>query len=458
MWIRKLSVRLFLGCCLASFGLHAPPTHAVDIYVSDSTGSDANSGTSTAAAVKTLDRAMQLVAEGVGTGVYLKSGDTFQDQNFGRFNRSSNGGTAENPFVIGSYGGDARPVVRPAGTDSGFRIWGDNVNHVRLENIEFSKPLDQHGGGAGVSVLNPMTGLTLDGVVTSGFSVGVQLQGRENEHIHDIVIRNSIIEHSFVDKNVSSGHSSGFYSSNVENLLIENNVFDHNGWNENLDGAAPTKFNHNLYIQSDTVDVVARDNIITRASAAGLQMRPGGVVEGNVFVENSDAFYLSNGQPDANGQAIGNVVLHGSDKDIDGAVAWGIDLKDNAGYAAIGNLVAHGPDNAGAALVNLDGVTTADNVVYDWGNSPDLGTLQGVEQRTIYTYQELLGREATIEAFIADAKAFLPTHSADAVTAYFLEGLVYPRSVEDVALPEPGAASLMALGIAAACVRRKRVA
>ncbi|MEL7240524.1 MAG: right-handed parallel beta-helix repeat-containing protein, partial [Planctomycetota bacterium] len=287
---------------------------AVDIYVSDSLGKDSNPGTLPSWPVKTLDRAMELVAEGIGTGVYLKSGDTFQDQDFGRFNRSSDGGTADNPFVIGSYGGQDLPVVRPAGTDSGFRIWGDNVNHVRLENIEFSKPLDRHGGGAGVSVLNPMTGLTLDGIVVSGFSVGVQIQGRSGEPVRDVVVRDSIIEHSFVDKAVASGHSSGFYTSKVEKVLIEGNVFDHNGWNENLPGAAPTKFNHNLYIQSDTRDVVARDNIITRASAAGLQMRPGGVVEGNVFIENSDAFYLSNGQPDANGQAIGNVVLHGSDK------------------------------------------------------------------------------------------------------------------------------------------------
>ncbi|MEM9252023.1 MAG: right-handed parallel beta-helix repeat-containing protein [Planctomycetota bacterium] len=420
--------------------------------MSESAGSDTNDGLSTGTAVKSLSRAMELVASGIGTGVYLKSGDVFDGENFGRFNRSSDGGTADNPFVIGSYGNGAKPVVTPAGTDSGFRIWGDNVNHVRIENIAFAKPLDRHGGGAAISVLNPMTGLTLDGVVTTGFSVGVQLQGRENEHIKDVVVRNSIVEHAFVDKNVASGHSSGFYTSNVEGLLIEDSVFDHNGWNADIDGAGPTKFNHNLYIQSDTEDVVFRNNIVTRASAAGLQMRPGGVVEGNVFVANSDAFYLSSGQEDADGRAIGNVVLHGSDKDIQGAISWGIDMKNNEGYLAIDNLVAHGPDGAGAALVGLTGVTAEGNVVYDWGNSDDLGDLDGVEDRTIFTYQEILGGIPTIEAFVADAKAFLPTHSAELITAYFLEGI--DPTAGGGGIPEPASAVLLAIGGTVLLARR----
>ncbi|MEO0602540.1 MAG: right-handed parallel beta-helix repeat-containing protein, partial [Myxococcota bacterium] len=361
-------------------------------------------------------------------------------ESFGQINdRTTGGPSPDRPFVISAYGDGPRPVVTPAkvgeGSPDGLRIWSNRFANFALVGVSIARPIDTFGGGAGISVLNPIAHVLIEDVHFAGFATNLVLQGHKDVRMTDVVVRRCVVEHAFVDRDQLDAHASGLYASNVERLLIEESVFDHNGWSATIPGGYPTKFNHNLYIQRDNVDVVVRGCIITRASAAGLQMRPGGEVRGNLFIENSDAFYLSDGQPDAAGLAIGNVVLHGSDKNIEGAIAWGIDLKNNAGYRAIDNIVAHGPEHAGAALVGLEGVTARDNVVYRWGTSDDVGPIRRLHDpdRTIASYQASLGAEPTIAAFIESAKAsdrgvFDPRYTADAVAAYFREGFSVPRA------------------------------
>ncbi|MEM6333106.1 MAG: right-handed parallel beta-helix repeat-containing protein [Planctomycetota bacterium] len=411
-----------------------------EVFVSSSEGDDARSGLTPDTPVRTLAKALSLVRSGMPDQLLLKRGDTFLHESFGQINDATTGGPSrDRPFVIGAYGEGPRPVVTPPnvgdGSPDGLRIWSDRLSNFALVGIELRKPLDAYGGGAGISVLNPVSNIHIEDVRISGFATNVVLQGREDEHMTDVVIRRCVIEHAFVDRAQLDAHSSGLFTSNVERLLIEESVFDHNGWSATIPGGYPTKFNHNLYIQRDSVDVVVRHCVIARASAAGLQMRPGGEVRGNLFIANSDAFYLSDGQPDAAGLAIDNVVVHGSDKDIQGAISWGIDLKNNAGYRAIGNIVAHGPAGAGAALVGLEGVTARGNVVYDWGTSPDVGPADRYldPARSIASYQQSLGAEPTIAAFLAAAKVsdrgvFDPRYTAQAVNAYFREGFTVSPS------------------------------
>ncbi|MEM0913176.1 MAG: right-handed parallel beta-helix repeat-containing protein [Planctomycetota bacterium] len=410
------------------------PLDGRQIFVSDSRGDDTNDGLSSATAVKTLSKAMSLVRSGKPDQVLLKRGDRFLDQSFGQINDVTTGGPSPvRPFVIASYGTGARPIVTPAkfgeGTPDGLRVWSDNFSNVLIKSVSIERPTDEFGGGAGISILNPISNVHIEDVRVSGFATNVVLQGRRETHMTDVVIRRSIFDNAFVDRAELDAHSSGLYASNVERLTIEESVFDHNGWNAEIEEARPTKFNHNVYIQSDSLDVVFRDNIVGRASAAGLQMRPGGEVINNLFIANNDAFYLSDGQSDAAGLAVDNVVLHGSDKDIAGAVSWGIDMKDNAGYRALHNIVAHGPDGAGAALVGLDGVLAEGNVVYDWGTSEDVGPIAELvdPDRTIFSYMEALGLEPTIEAFMLASAMFEegtldPRFTAQAVNSYFREG------------------------------------
>src|SRR5690606_14606294 len=102
-------------------------------------------------------------------------------------------------------------------------------------------------------------------------------------------------------------HAQGLYASDIDGLLIEENVFDHNGWKEGVAGAERTIYNHNLYIQSDnSPDVTVRGNIIANAAAHGAQLRPGGIMEDNLFIGNGTGAYIDG----AGGAAIENVFVH----------------------------------------------------------------------------------------------------------------------------------------------------
>ena len=66
---------------------------------------------------------------------------------------------------------------------------------------------------------------------------------------------------------------------------IEENLFDHNGWlSSDIDGAYPTTvptiYNHNIYLNSNTANVLAFRNITARASSDGVKARGGGVLAG----------------------------------------------------------------------------------------------------------------------------------------------------------------------------------
>ena len=82
----------------------------------------------------------------------------------------------------------------------------------------------------------------------------------------------------------------GMYISGVDGILIEENLFDHNGWDEQIEGAGATMFNHNIYMSTSNPNwdkIAVRGNILARASAHGLQLRSGGLVEDNLFVQNA---------------------------------------------------------------------------------------------------------------------------------------------------------------------------
>ena len=73
--------------------------------------------------------------------------------------------------------------------------------------------------------------------------------------------------------------------------------------------ATATIFDHNLYMQSDNDPVTVRGNIIARASSHGLQLRPGGTVENNLFLDNSLDMFIAKG----GGRVKNNVALYGKD-------------------------------------------------------------------------------------------------------------------------------------------------
>ena len=108
MPLRPTTTRLLAGLCAALLAAHwAPGASATPAtyYVSQSAGSDANDGLSSATAWQTLAKASTAVLN-AGDSILLKSGDTWSEEL-----QPKGSGTAGNPIYIGSYGAGNKPLI-----------------------------------------------------------------------------------------------------------------------------------------------------------------------------------------------------------------------------------------------------------------------------------------------------------------------------------------------------------
>ena len=423
------------------------------IYVSDSQGNDSNSGLEAASPVKTLAKATSLLRDGQPDWLLLKRGDTWTNQNLGDWTRS--GRSAEEPMLVTGYGEGARPLIR-TGTSNGITMWrgGVDYKHLALVGLHFEAHTNNgQNGPHGIRLDRPGQNLLIEDVELEKFATNIVVQSTDAARpFENLTIRRSVIRDAFAMHTGLPGgtHSQGVYTSNVRGILIEENVLDHNGHNPDIAGAEPTIFNHNLYIQTDSDDLVVRGNIIARAASNGLQARPGGIVENNLFLDNSIAMFIAGD----GGSALDNVVLHGSTNELlpDGNPrAWGIDMKNITGSEALRNIIAHTPGGVDA-LVGLTGVTSEQNVVYKWGNETWAGDYPDPE-RTIYTYDALLGGPGTLESFLNRARqlsidSYDVRYTAEGANPYFRAGF-------GLAIPEPAGAALILLPAGLLALRRR---
>lgn len=424
---------------------------ATRIYVSSSEGRDDNPGTEDEP-LQTIHQALEQLQ--AGDWILLKRGDVF-NQGIGFW---VNGTSETDRTVFTAYGEEnqPRPVIDPEGGDAvkltGAGVTPDTVEHVAFVSIHLrqsqNNPKSDAWSGApvkgnGMVVLRPGNDLLIEDVKSEFFSQGLNLQGSSaSSALHGIQLRRSVVVDSYSP--ASEGHAQGVFLRFAYNPLLEENVIDHNGWNEGVSGAHRTKFNHNVYIQKDCLNPVFRNNITSRASSHGFQLRPGGSATGNLVLNNSIGGYVSNNNFDAASvvEMVGNVAIHGSvEPVVDSILGWGLALNATPDQLPPttplfeDNIIAHspgGPENGATNPEDLspiyEGWVVRDNIVYDWGNTDsDPGPFVDPD-RTIETYMASLGYEdATLEAFLGEAREMRrfywePAFTAEAVVEYFQEG------------------------------------
>jgi len=254
----------------------------------------------------------------------------------------------------------------------------------------------------------------------------------EIEYSDAVTFRNSDIidvarEQPTTDDDIWAGlpnRISGFYSWDTEGLLIENSLFDHNGWSEGYDydlstdsGQPPSLFSHNLYIQYQMDDVTLRDNIIMRGASWGAQVRSGGFLEDNVFIDNNAGFSVLGGAYGENGPianyslVTGNVTTSAGYKEVsqwEGALSWGI--TDSGQLSTLlDNLVVHlaDPNNPaelegklydGPAVIESGNAFYDDTVVYGWFGA----WRENVQDQNTENVDPTVADETTIQRFIQD--------------------------------------------------------
>ncbi|MDB5291765.1 MAG: hypothetical protein JWL69_3006 [Phycisphaerales bacterium] len=400
--VEPLELRKMLSATLDANGwtVITPQNGSHVVYVSSSAGNDNNNGLSAASPVRTLARGQALLHDHTGDQLLLKAGDVWHE-NF-IFWRLS-GKSAQEPMVIGSYGTGARPTLM-TGTGSGFATGASSspeVDNLAIIGLRFwadgrdpaatAKPVASNA--TGIAFLTKSTGILVENCLVQDYTVNMNFQDMLGP-LQNVSVRRNVV----IDAYSVTSHSQGMYATGVSNLLIEGNLFDHNGYNEKVPGAEATWYNHDIYLSSHNSGCVIRDNTISRAAAYGLQDRPGGIVQNNLFINDpvGMTFGLVNGASTTpggvSGQVTGNVFIGGANI---GSLQGGSGLivgniKPGAGTLVANNIFTHSVANSPAAItlsygsfqsdpqdsVGINDITFKQNIVYNWTTGVDVSSGQ----------------------------------------------------------------------------------
>ncbi len=272
------------------------------IYVAQN-GSDDNDGLSPSTPLKTPSTGYAKLRSGYPDWLLFKAGDTFEG-GVGLLHKS--GRSAAERLLIGVYGEGPRPVFNVTGTNWGGKLFTTRSDNIAIVGLHLTAPqrdtrrgnfresdLEDHWKQGGIGFLGGVENVLIEDLVVEYFNVGFVFQSNSDHgYMTGLEIRRSAIVNSYGHWDSSiGGHAQGIYAQYVNGMVIDECVWDHNGWNPDVEGAVRTKFNHNLYIQNDCLNVTVKRSIISRGSAHGLQLRPGGVIEDNLFVGNALAFF-----------------------------------------------------------------------------------------------------------------------------------------------------------------------
>ena len=331
------------------------------VYVSSSQGNDANDGLSEAKPKRTIGAGKNLLRDGYPDWLLLKKGDTW-NEGFGQWKTA--GRSPSEPLLVSSYGNGSRPQINPGSGANGFSIFTGTVHDIAVVDLHFRGDPGNLNGDGFAWLSNNKNGL-VEGCLFEYFGVGVDLQGPDN-----VVVRRNVIAYA--------GHNA-MYVVNVSGLLIEENVIDQ------IALQAPDIFKQGIYLDNEgNTGMVVRGNIVSNVSSHGLQLRPGGLAENNLFVRTSIALELGGGDSWAANsggvvaQALNNVILDGKNISPSTPRGWGILMQNVASALVEGNVIANAPLAGNPRPIEVDGwengkrvhnVTLRNNTVTGWGGN-----------------------------------------------------------------------------------------
>lgn len=360
----------------------------------------------------------------------------------------ANGESELHPIYLGAFGDGTRPEITTM--QYTFKEGSENVV---IQDLHFS----------GSVILNQGSNFIFDSVeITRGDLVAQGI----NERFQGFTFRNSAIYDVYRDEPTGGRTTweaipdrvAGLYASLIDNLLIEDSFFDHAGWSDDYldgNGQPPGLGSHNIYLQSNATGVTLRDNIIMRGGGNDAQIRSGGFIEDNIFMDSNAGVFFAAGGADNDGEGnytlfTGNVVTSGGHRQVDGHSAGLTMGITNKGFmpTLLDNIVAHlanpnDPDELASkpithlGLDNNTGAPVYDNtIVYNWAGANAVRDAQDqnvdgldravLDETTIQNFaSQLLGKANASIADLANylraaAHGELDSHvDADLINAYF---------------------------------------
>ena len=214
IWVSLLGVLLLAAWTHQDATGGAGPAKANTYYVSPA-GSDANAGTSPEQAWRTLEKVSDTDVP-AGYHILFEGGQTFNGTlKFG----AADGGTADAPIVVSSYG--VGRATLDAGDGTGIEVY--NVAGLELKSLDVIGSGVETNTGTGVSLYTDLPGdgrlehIYIDDVDVSGFLEGGLVMGGYNNETYgrgfkDVRVTNS----RFHDNGDSGVQSYGYWEANSD--------------------------------------------------------------------------------------------------------------------------------------------------------------------------------------------------------------------------------------------------
>ncbi|MBN2339853.1 MAG: right-handed parallel beta-helix repeat-containing protein [Deltaproteobacteria bacterium] len=350
------------------------------IYVSASDGVDTNDGLTPETPVQTIAQGASLLRDGENDFMLLKRGDVWRGESLGRF---ISGRDAAHPMVIASYG-DSVALPRVEVNTNFIDHNGQErsyVSIVGLEIVAYPKIVGdaEYDGstGGGFRYVGGGSDLLIEGCRLTHCELVVQ--SYDVGHYENVEVRRNVVELNYhVDTcgQNSTYRPSGIYTSHVDGMLIEGNIFDHNGWNEEVESACATMYNHNMYLSGND-NLVVRENIIARASSMGIKMRSDETGDSNTLLFENNLFVdgeigLGIGGNTEEPHRFSDVTIEnnvftqiGLNNPTERNFAWMLDMSDIDTALVTGNYFLHQPWYGNAYGIALGGGTQTDISIVD---------------------------------------------------------------------------------------------
>ncbi len=428
------------------------------IYVSSSRGNNSNNGLSIETPVSTIEKAKQLVRDGYPDHILLKRGDTWiLDEGLGAF---FSGRSATEPMVVSYYGDEgARPLFK---TESHLMYVRDtecsNIAFIGIELYAYkhdpnSPDYESESKVEGISFISAKgQNLLIEDCKFNYMQMGAYTTKRGGEgDLKNLKFRRNIIIHAWAGESYYihelRTRIQGLYLTGVDGILIEENLFDHNGWNEQIDSAGATMYNHNIYMSTHNPNpdnIFVRGNILARASAHGLQLRSGGLVEDNLFVQNAInlnvGYHANTPMPGAKAIVRNNVFQEVRLMDSLNSTYPRTATTRGIGEITIpavieNNILTHCINEARVGIDRYDqkwgfggSLEKKNNIIYKWIDKNDTPNPKWPDpERTIAMYHRSLGKDSSTIGFLLGArkrplKTWWVEYSAHAVNEYFRIG------------------------------------
>jgi hypothetical protein len=329
-----------------------PSTSTRIIYVSNSLGNDswsgllpAPNGGNTDGPIKTLTKVHSVIQSRPcpqDLWILLKAGDVWHEQYGLGIYGTLGGPSADQPMMFSSYGTGARPQIRPVNNPDVatalFRhINGDVSAHVFLIGLDFYDanrdpspsnpdyiPNDDSWSGGFSWVQGGGDDILIeDCAIRFMRGGGIGIQGNDpttgplpHPNPKNITIRRNVISDLY--ETTGGERPQGIYLEYVTGITIEENIFAHNGWNDTV-GAAPSIFNHDLYIVASS-SITIRNNLTMKSSSLSMKFvdyssvsLPSALkditIENNLYFEGEIGIQMLGGWAAATGPTYDNLAI-----------------------------------------------------------------------------------------------------------------------------------------------------